>query len=405
MKGNWQDIGQWYGRLAKDRNKPDAAITAKAQELVQGKTGFRDRVDAIASFVQSDIRYVAIEIGIGGHQPHAAADTFKARYGDCKDKATLLSAMLNAVGVRSTWVLVDTGRGVISSEAPSLMGNHMIAAIELPADYQPESMYSIVVAKSGKHFLIFDPTWEKTPFGHLERELQGGDALLVDGADSQVIHLPVLKPEQNLVERKAKFELAGDGTLTGAVLEEQLGDIARDRREVFLQDKKAQQQSLNRSLSLELRSFQAADIQLQNAAELEKKLSLTYSLKVDHFAQEIGPLLTVRPHVLGQQAFLVDTKKRLVPIDLGETQKVHDEYTVVLPAGMDVDELPAPVHLDLGFASYESESKLEGHAIHYSRTYTVREIILPADRYGDVQKLARTIASDEQSSAVLKRRN
>src|SRR5256885_1816734 len=85
------------GLLAKDRNKPDPAITAKAQELVQGKTGFRDRVDAIASFVQSDIRYVAIEIGIGGNQPHAAADTFKARYGDCKDKATLLSSMLNAV--------------------------------------------------------------------------------------------------------------------------------------------------------------------------------------------------------------------------------------------------------------------------------------------------------------------
>lgn len=105
MNGSWRGVGEWYERLGKDRNKPDAMINAKAQELVQGKTEFRDRVNAIAGFVQRDIRYVAIEIGVGGEQPHAAADTFHARYGDCKDKATLLSAMLNAVGLRSTWVM------------------------------------------------------------------------------------------------------------------------------------------------------------------------------------------------------------------------------------------------------------------------------------------------------------
>ena len=49
---------------------------------------------ALAQFVQHDVRYVAIELGIGGWQPHSASDIFAHRYGDCKDKATLLSSML-----------------------------------------------------------------------------------------------------------------------------------------------------------------------------------------------------------------------------------------------------------------------------------------------------------------------
>ncbi len=68
------------------------------------------------------------------------------------------------------------------------------------------------------------------------------------------------------------------------------------------------------------------------------------------------------------------------------------------------DELPDPVKLDLGFASYESSTEVQGNALHYTRTYTVRELTLPASRYADVQKLAETIATDEQTRAILKKK-
>lgn len=403
MSGDWQSIGEWYERLAKDRNKPDAAITAKAQELASGKTGFRERTEAIANFVQGQIRYVAIEIGVGGHQPHTAAEIFRARYGDCKDKATLLSAMLDAVGIHSTWVMVDTNRGMMSSAAPSLAGNHMIAAIQLPPDYKPEGMYSIVTANSGKRFLIFDPTWEKTPFGHLERELQGSDALLVDGAQSQSIHLPVLQPQQNSVERKAAFTLATDGTLTGTVEEQESGDIARDLRYLVAEHTgKERQESLDHETAKDLQSFALSNVEVSHAEDLSQPVQLHYGLTAAHFAQSVGPLLAVHPRVLGHEAFYVDNKPRVLPINLHTTQSVHDDYTIALPDGYEVDEVPAPVDLDVGFAAYHSRTSVEQHGLHYQRTYTVRDITLPAARYPDVQTLARTIAADEQSSAVLK---
>jgi hypothetical protein len=74
-----------------------------------------------------------------------------------------------------------------------------------------------------------------------------------------------------------------------------------------------------------------------------------------------------------------------------------------LPVGYSVDEIPDPIKLDMGFAAYQSSSLVKDNVLHYSRTYTVRAVTLPAEKYGELQKLAGVIAADEQNHAVLKK--
>ena len=187
------------------------------------------------------MRYFAVEVGIGGYQPHAAGDVFHNRYGDCKDKATLVSAMLSAVGIHAALMMVDSERGVVDPDAPSLVGNHMIAAIEVPKGYDSPQLHSVVTANTGRRYLIFDPTSEKTPFGQLEHELQGGYGILMEGADSQAIQLPVLDPALNSVRRTASFRLDADGVLKGTVTEKRFGDLSEIRREVYAKGDAKQQ--------------------------------------------------------------------------------------------------------------------------------------------------------------------
>ena len=139
--------------------------------------------------MQRNIRYVGIEIGIGGLQPHSADDVFRNRYGDCKDKATLLRAMLESVGIHSTWVLVDTRRGFVDPQNSSIDGNHAIAAIEIPAGYTNTVLQSVVTTKSGTRYLIFDPTNEWIPIGQIPPYEQGGYGILTEGNQSQLIAL------------------------------------------------------------------------------------------------------------------------------------------------------------------------------------------------------------------------
>lgn len=93
--------GIWYWNLQTGRFDASAEIKAKVTELTASAATPLDKMKALAKFVQQDIRYVAIELGIGGWQPHPAADVFAHRYGDCKDKATLMRSMLHEIDVDS----------------------------------------------------------------------------------------------------------------------------------------------------------------------------------------------------------------------------------------------------------------------------------------------------------------
>lgn len=106
------------------------------------------------------------------------------------------------------------------------MGNHAIAAIEIPKDYSSPKLRSVVTLKSGHRYLIFDPTWEKTAFGQLENNLQGSYGELVDGQNSEIVQLPVLSPELNMVNRSATFELRPDGSIAGSIVEKRFGDLS-----------------------------------------------------------------------------------------------------------------------------------------------------------------------------------
>lgn len=401
--GDWRSIGAYYQQLAQDRAQPNAEITAKAQELIAGKTDFADRAQAIAEYVQHT-RYVGIEIGIGGWQPHAASAIFHSNSGDCKDKATLLAAMLSSVGIHSTWVMVDTRRGVVSPDLPSMFGDHMIAAIRLPDGYASDRLHAIVTARSGKRFLIFDPTWTYTPFGTLESNLQGGYGVLVDGRDSELIALPVLAPALNAVVRRATFKLAENGNLTGEVIERRSGDIAFRRRELFQEhSEKDQREEMTRTLGADLGDFTLGASTAENTAALTKDFVQRFDVTVPAYARQTGPLLLVRPRVIGRDSTNLDAKVRIYPVDLHETRMITDDFTIEMPTGWVLDELPEPISLDLGFASYQSHTEIKGNSIHYGRTYTVSQVELPKEKYQALRDLVGQIEQDERSQVVLKK--
>ncbi len=403
-QGTWRGVGEWYQALSKDRLVSTPEIAAKANELTAGKTDFYDKSEAIAEFVQKQVRYFVIEMGIGGNQPHFAADVFRNRYGDCKDKATLVSAMLSSVGIHSALMMVDHRRGVVDPDAPSIVGDHMIAAIEIPKGYDSPRLRSVITAQTGRRYLIVDPTSEKTAFGQLEHELQGGYGVLMEGADSQVVQLPVLAPELNTIRRSASFHIQPDGSLKGTVVEKRFGDVSEYNRELYSAgDAKEQREHLDHVLEQDFTTFQVSDVKVENADALNKDLTMTYTFSADRFGKSMGSLLMVRPRVLGSEYLETDRKPRTVPVDLRQTLQIKDDYDIELPPGYSVDEIPDPVKLDMGFASYQSSSLVKDNVLHYSRTYTVRAVTLPAEKYGDLQKLAGVIAADEQNHAVLKK--
>ena len=229
--------------------------------------------------------------------------------------------------------------------------------------------------------------------------------MLVEGQDSEVVRIPVLKPELNTVRRTATLALAPDGVLQGTYVEKRFGDLSESRRRMYSEDDAKQQgASLNKALSQDLVSFTVTDVKVENANAFNQDLTTSFHLSADRYSRTMGSLLMVRPRVIGTEPLEADRRPRSFPVDLKQTMQEQDDYTIELPDGYVADELPEPVKLDVGFASYESSTELKGNALHYTRTYTVRDVTVPAERYADVQKLAETIGNDEQNRAVLKKK-
>src|SRR6185503_3894901 len=177
---SWKDLGAWYLGLTQGRRDASADIRSKVQEITKASPTTLAKMQALADFVQKDIRYVAIELGVGGHQPHPATEVFAHHYGDCKDKVTLLSSMLKEIGVESHYVIINTERGAVVSTTPPNMGfNHAILAIQLPAGVDTSKLPAIIDHKTLGKVLFFDPTSDLTPFGELPGGLQANTAMLV----------------------------------------------------------------------------------------------------------------------------------------------------------------------------------------------------------------------------------
>ena len=407
-ENQWHAIGMWQAQLEEHRHDPTPEITAKAQELVAGAPDLYTKLARITDFIQKNIRYFIVERGIGGWQPHYAGDIFRNRYGDCKDKATLLIAMLQAVGIPAHSLSVDSDRGFIDPSAPSRFGDHMIAAIELPDSEHDPRLMARVKAASGKWLLIFDPTDEVTPVGLIRSGLQEAWGYLANGAESQVLQIPVLGPDSAGVVRKGTFKLTLDGALSGDVSESFTGDDARSERS-FLKENDSQQlhEKLEKGLGSELPGLAFKGFEFTRESELDHPLNLDLHLSAAGYAHSSGPLLLLRPRVLGTHAHVVpdvmEGKQREYPIELGHPGTWRDSYDIAIPDGYVVDDMPNPVSVDVDFASYHASVSAKGQVLHYESEYVVRDVEIPAAKAASFRQLESAILSNEKSSAVLKK--
>jgi transglutaminase-like putative cysteine protease len=403
--GSWDDIASWYNSLTLNSRTPSPALTQKVSELTAGVTDPLAQMKVLSQYMQRNIRYAAIEVGIGGFQPHNAADTFAHQYGDCKDKANLLSAMLKQVGIESYYMPIFTIRGVTNPKFPSMAFNHVILAIKLPDSVPDAGLYALYKSPKYGRLLIFDPTNEYVPLGYLPYYEQDNYGLVVTPNGGEIAQLPLAAPMSNRLLRMATLKLSPTGGLSGEVNELRFGGPAEMSREQFLRTAPADRQKVvERFLGNSLSNFSLMGATLGNLELYDQNLTLNYKFTADGYAQASGDLLILRPRVMGGKAsHILAGKKRLYPIEFEEASRQDDIFDITLPAGYVVDELPKPVDASCPYATYKSEVTMNGNVLRYKRTYTIKDVMVKTEHLDEVREFFRAIDADEKASAVLRR--
>jgi transglutaminase-like putative cysteine protease len=405
--GSWNDIGLWYYGLIAPKRQLTPEIQQKVAELTAGISDPLEKIRALTTFSQRQIRYAAIEVGIGGHQPHAAADVLAHRYGDCKDKATLLNTMLQQIGIESYNVMISPERGLVRPGFPMLLFGHSIVAIKLPDSINAPSLYAVVNDPKLGRLLFFDPTSEYTPLGYLPPSEQANYALVVTPQGGELISVPLLPPATNRLFRTATLSLASSGDLSGEVNEVRWGGPAVESRERYLTATPADRQKvLESSLGSSLTNFSLSSAQLGNLEKYDENLMVHYKFAVDAYAKTAGDLLIIRPRVIGEKGSSILTgKPRKYPIEFMEATLQSDLFDITLPAGYVVDELPQGVEAKCDYASYKSDVEVKDNVLHYKRVYEIKGVVVPTEKLPEVRDFFHQVAAAEKSSAVLRRSN
>lgn len=210
----WGDLADWYARHVAPRIRGSRLVDETAEQLVAGADDRLERIARLYRFVSNEIRYVGLEFGEHRFRPFSADWVLNHRIGDCKDKATLLVALAEAVGIPAQFVMIRTAdQGPVPSELAQLeLFNHAIV-------YLPEDDLWLDGTASG-HALYPPPGLDQNAF-----------AMVVDGLGGRPVTTPVVGG--GLARQRIRLA-RGDGDIVTIDLHlEDTGEAADRRRLMF----------------------------------------------------------------------------------------------------------------------------------------------------------------------------
>jgi Domain of Unknown Function with PDB structure (DUF3857)/Transglutaminase-like superfamily len=399
---SWADVARWHAQLAAGQDEASAVIAAKTRELTVNASSEYAKIRAIGRYVQS-IKYVAIEMDEshgGGYKPHAADAVFRKQYGDCKDKANLMRAMLKAAGIESYLVAIFAGdRTFVREDWPSPQQfNHMILAVRISEKLDAPT----VIASEAGPLLIFDPTSETTPMGDLPWFEQGSFALLCAGEHGALLKMPATKPEANLMDVTVDATLSGAGDLIASISSKRTGQSADALRQEHFHGTADQfRAELERTLARTAKAAAISNLNVQDAFEEN-----AFHMKLDLASRGFGQLMQDRllvfsPSILEPPGPNFSHRlQRTAPIVLRAA--MYRKHThVQLPPGFTVDEMPEAAEIESGFARFTLTFHQEADALVVDEELTTQAVTLPAEEYANVKKFFDRFDGADQQRAVL----
>ncbi len=284
----WEGVGQWYQDLLRALPRAGEPVRQKARELTAGLPGPRERIAALTAFVRRDVRYVAVEVGIGGYRPAAPADVLARRWGDCKDKGLLLVDLLQEVGIEAYPVLIRSdGQGRVEADFPAPdRFNHVIVAVPIQAVPGLELGPEAPVAEG---FLFLDATQPAGGLAWLQPGAQDQQALVVRPQGSRLVRTPS-RPGLEVTALTVEADVTPEGDLAGVARLRLSGDLGAAFTERFRAARPEElEEDIRRIYGELLPGAQLQELRWGAAAEGLPAVELTARLRVAGLFQGLGP--------------------------------------------------------------------------------------------------------------------
>jgi tetratricopeptide (TPR) repeat protein len=378
---SWEEIGNWYAGLERERRQPTPEIRAKAAELLAGKSADLEKIETLYDYVATNFRYISLSFGVGRYQPHAAADVLHNQYGDCKDKHTLLASLLEASGYHASSVLINSSRKLDADLPSPSQFDHVISLVPLAKDE-----------------IWMDTTTEVAPFRLLSFPLRKKQALVIPAQG--VPHLqetPADAPMPSSTFQELNGRVTELGKLDAHVKIAMRGDTELFLRLMFRRVPNAKWTQLVKNMnSYSGLDGEVTDVKVSDPAATKEPFQVEYQIAAANFldwAKKKSDLALPLSRISLPDTDEESAGPDLEDIKLGPPGEYLYRVQLEFPAKYTA-RAPLPFSMKRDYGQYEASYKVEGTVFTAERRLVMRQPELPGSRASDYLAFRRAVAAD-----------
>ena len=385
---NWNDFGKWvYFDLIESTIDLPESTAVYIQDLVKDEKTDIGKAKKIYQYVQDKVRYISVQVGIGGWKPFNASEVDRLGYGDCKGLTNYTMSLLKAVGVNSNFTLLFAGNSQrdIEKDFTIMQANHAILSIP----------------QKNKEDIWLECTNQKLPFGFIGDFTDNRDVLVITPQGGQIKHTKKYTTEENTQLIKANYKVFDDGTI----------DVNATLKSKGIQydDKYWLETETERDLDKHYKNRWGYinDISINEISIVNDKESIVFNetvrFKAINYSKIIANRMLLTVNALNRNTHIPDRyRNRKLPLKIKRGFKDIDEVEITLPQNYKVESLPNKKIIENKFGSYKSEviAKDENTLI-YKREFVVSDGEFPKEDYSSFRDFYKEVSKQDTSKIAL----
>ncbi|MES2773041.1 MAG: DUF3857 domain-containing protein [Bacteroidota bacterium] len=338
---SWKDFGKWFYDLIGKRNELSDKGKALIQTLTKDATTDAEKAKLIYAYMQKNMRYISIQLGIGGLQPFPADFVQEKKYGDCKALSNYAQAALSVAGVKSYYAIVNSGANAepAMEDFPSDPFDHIILCIPQPKDS-----------------IWLECTSQILDFGELGDFTENRKALLVTENGGVLVNTPTSKASNNIFTGSTHVYLNDDGTGKADAMITGTGEF---KHEQVVYTHQQSDDDKRKYLVKALEWKQPDVVTVTTGSRFEKPYRLEAKMEYDQLPSfKAGSKMFLQPRLYPLfDEDVPDNDKRTQDYFFTYPYQAKDTTTFHLPEGFGVENLPKEKTISYPFGKYSSQYK------------------------------------------------
>ncbi|UKM64898.1 DUF3857 domain-containing protein [Flavobacteriaceae bacterium GSB9] len=384
---DWDSFGKWmYHDLIKDTYDLSETTIKKVQDLVKNETNDIDKAKKIYQYVQDKVRYISVQVGIGGWKPFRASEVDALGYGDCKGLTNYTMSLLKAVGVESNYSVIYAGQSQRSLEKDfaAMQGNHVILSI--PND---------------GNTIWLECTSQKLPFGFIGDFTDDRDALVITPEGGKIKHTKKYTTQENSQDIKGRYTINSNGGIEA--------EVQLISKGIQYDDKYWLETETERDLDMHYKKRwrYINSIAINSMAIDNDKSSIAFnekiSFKAPNYTKKAGNRMLLTVNAFNRSTHVPDRyRNRKYPLKIRRGFVDIDHVEITLPANYILEALPNDITIENKFGSYKTTFvKKDETKLIYRRTFIVNDGEYPKEDYKAFREFYKEVSKMDNAKAAL----